>query len=102
MRIEAGRATTSCDHLVRGFTRFCTAAIQISPQLVAVWTVWDGKTETSARQAEREGQSIVAFVRYALGPEENFPDLFRTACRLRKPGSSVGPSGDICLGAPRI
>jgi hypothetical protein len=102
MRLKAGRASTACDRNAGSGTRFCTAAILVSPRLVAVWTVWDGKTESSARQAEREGQAIGAFVRDALGPTENFPDLFRTACRLRKPGSAAAPSGDFCLGPPRI
>lgn len=96
MRLKLGKPSVVCDRTLREGKRFCSAAILLAPHLAAVWAVWDGRKETSDQQAYREGAAIVAFVRDALGPRENFPALFASACRLRRPDRSEGPDGDIC------
>lgn len=52
---------------------FCTAMVEVSPGLLAVWTVWsDEKTGHKAEQmAETQGTAIVQFVRRAVGPIED-------------------------------
>lgn len=79
---------------------FHRAAVRIDGHLGAVWTVWGhGQNGESAEaMARREGQAIVAFVRYALGTSENFPMLQEVMCRLRRPGSLDHPKGPDCQG----
>jgi hypothetical protein len=52
-------------------SRFCTAAVEPLPGLLAVWTVWSGEHETAAQMAQREGQAIVEFVKRAVGRTED-------------------------------
>ncbi|KGB53482.1 hypothetical protein FG91_02728 [Sphingopyxis sp. LC81] len=96
MRLEVGRTEIQCDVDKRSETRFCTAARPISPQLVAVWTVWDGERETAQAMAEREGKAIATFVRYAIARNEDFGQLLPAMCELRRPEAKEGPNGDPC------
>jgi hypothetical protein len=52
---------------------YCTAAVEVLPGLLAVWTVWpDPKTGRTAEQmAQTEGAAIVQFVQRAIGPTED-------------------------------
>lgn len=77
---------------------FHQAAVRIDGHLGAVWTVWGhGQNGESAEaMARREGQAIVAFAKYALGTNENFPMLQEVMCRLRRPGSVDHPKGSDC------
>ncbi len=52
---------------------FCTAAVEVLPGLLAVWTVWsDEKTGRTARaMAESQGAAIVQLVSRGLGKEED-------------------------------
>ncbi|WP_245448694.1 hypothetical protein [Phyllobacterium sophorae] len=99
MRLKVGEASVVCDAKSSSKTRFCTAAISIKQHLAAVWTVWDSSVETHARQAEREGKGITAFVIDALGPIENFPALLSAACKLRNPTTPTGPRESPCTGS---
>jgi hypothetical protein len=96
MRFEVGRTEIQCDREAPAETRFCTAARPISPQLVAVWTVWGDERETAQMMAEREGRAIAAFVRYAIASEEDFGKLLAAMCELRRPDAKEGPDGDPC------
>ena len=102
MSLKMGVAAIVCDHLVSSSgNRFCTAAVPIAKHLVAVWTVFDSEVESAAHQAEREGLAIAAFVKNALGLQEDFDALLAVVCEKRRPGSE--PSGipstppDPCL-----
>lgn len=100
MQLKVNEASVVCDrNLEPSKTAICTAAIQIKQHLAAVWTVWDSTGETHSRQAEREGKSITAFVRHAIGPSEDFSALLADVCKLRNPKSSIGPGGSPC-GSP--
>ncbi|MBN8958538.1 MAG: hypothetical protein J0H17_18530 [Rhizobiales bacterium] len=57
-------------------SKFCTAALQVMPKLIAVWTVWpNGKAGWSAEEvAEREGNAVFQFVNRGLVENED-PDL---------------------------
>ncbi|UXN65997.1 hypothetical protein N8E89_22355 (plasmid) [Phyllobacterium sp. A18/5-2] len=96
MRLKVGEASVVCDAKSSSDTTFCTAAISINQHLAAVWTVWDSSGETHARQAEREGKGITAFVIDALGPIENFPALLSAACELKNPTAPPGPRENLC------
>ena len=73
------------------------AVVRIDDDLGARWIVISRPDkqngETAEAKAEREGKAIVAFVQYALGKNENFPELHAAMCRLRRPGSVDGPNG---------
>jgi hypothetical protein len=99
MRLGIGEVSTVCDKVVPHETRFCTAAVRISRNFGAVWTVWDGSDgrETHQEQAKRESRAIKAFVSYAIGPSEDDARLLSTSCASRRPGSSPGPNrADPC------
>ena len=91
MSLAMGVASVVCDHAVSSERRFCKAAVPIAKHLVAVWTVLDSKAESAASQAEREGLAIAAFVKNALGSQEDFEALLAVVCKTRRPGSE--PSG---------
>jgi hypothetical protein len=78
--------------------KFHYAVIRIDGDLGALWTVWRHGQNGEAVEAmtEREGKAIVAFVQYALGKNEDFPELHADMCRLRRPGSVDGPHGTDC------
>jgi hypothetical protein len=52
---------------------YCTAAVEVLPELLAVWTVWsDEKSGMTAEQmAFTQGAAIVQFIRRGLGPSED-------------------------------
>lgn len=77
---------------------FHIAVVRINGDLGAIWTVWrfGPNGETAEAMSEREGKAIVSFVRYALGPVENYSALLEDLCRLRRPGSINGTKGATC------
>lgn len=87
--LETGEASIECDPKVAGETQFCTAAVTISKDLIGVWSVWESEKESAAKQAEREGRAIVAFIKFALGYTEEFDALLAVACTTRRPGSEL-------------
>jgi len=95
---SSGEAVMVCEAQVYGGRdgQYHTAVVRIDDDLSALWIVWrpyrqDG--ETAEVKTEREGKAIVAFVQYALGESENFPELLAAMCRLRRPGSVDDPRG---------
>jgi hypothetical protein len=96
-----GQAVLVCDADVVGSSHFYEVVMRIDQSLGAAWLVWgNGQNgETAQDMARREGAAIVSFVRYGLGPAENFPNLKAEACRLRRPGSRDGPDGSKCKSA---
>ena len=62
-------AAAGCDQ----HSPYCTAIVEVMPNLLAVWTVWgDEKTHSSAEQmALTQGAAIVEFVRRGLGAAED-------------------------------
>lgn len=54
-------------------SRFCKAAVQVHPGLVAVWTVWTSEDNkvTASDMAARQGAAIVQFVTRAIGTTED-------------------------------
>lgn len=97
---RTGEAVIVCAAMVYGGRddKFHHAAIRINGDLGALWTVWryGQNGETAEAMAEREGKAIVAFVKYALGRNEEFQKLHADMCRLRRPGSVDGPKGADC------
>ncbi|MTV55283.1 hypothetical protein [Pseudoduganella buxea] len=69
--------------------KFHVALVRIDGQLGAAWSVWNDSPagENAAMRAAREGRAIVAFVRYAIGKQEDFPQLYAT---IRGPNSRAG------------
>lgn len=96
MRMEPGKTVIECDRDGESGRNSCTAALLLSPRLVAVWSVGDSERETAAAKAEREGKAITAFVRHAIAPEEDFDRLLPAMCELRRPEAREGPDGDPC------
>lgn len=96
MRLAPGKAVIECDRDEAPGSDSCTAALLLSPQLVAVWSVGGSERETAAAKAERESKAIAAFVRYAIAPAEDFGRLLAAMCELRPPEAKEGPDGDPC------
>lgn len=69
LALEPGVTEIGCDRQ----TKFCTAAVEVLPGLLAVWTVWsDEKSGRTAREmAESQGTAVVQLVRRGLGKEED-------------------------------
>jgi hypothetical protein len=69
MAIRPGITEIGCDQE----SQYCTAMVEVLPNLLAVWMVWgDEKTASTAEQmAHVQGSAIVQFVRRALGPDED-------------------------------
>ncbi len=66
--------------------KFCTAGIETSPDTLAVWTVWpsDKPIKSAQQMAEFQGEAIVAFVKYAIGPQPDFKKMqSETAAELK-------------------
>ncbi len=78
--------------------RYHSAVVRIDGDLGALWAVGQNEKidETAEAMTEREGKAIVAFVQNALGASEDFPALYSTLCRLRRPGSIDSPKGADC------
>lgn len=71
---RAGLPSVGCDT----GSRFCTASVEVSPRLLAIWTVWNDETGTGATQmAETQGLAIAQFVQRAIGKIED-PTLLNT------------------------
>lgn len=87
MDFQSGRTSLVCDVELGEHGRNCTAAVPIAQHLVAVWWVWEREGESAEAQADREGRAIGAFVKYALGAEEDFAALWEVVCTARRPGS---------------
>lgn len=70
MRFEPGVPEIGCDLN----SRFCTAALAVTPALLAIWSVWptEDPPETAHEKALREGRAIFHFVQHGLGETENF------------------------------
>ncbi|WP_274627998.1 hypothetical protein [Arvimicrobium flavum] len=51
-------------------SEFCKAAVAVSPDMLAVWTVWSNGREGVEQMAERQGSAISKFVRDELGKQE--------------------------------
>ena len=98
MRIEHDAASVVCGSKTSSGTRFCTAATLIQQNLAAVWLLSDdmNRGETHLERADREANAIANFVRYAMGPIEDFPPLLRRSCLLRPPKSRPGLHTDQC------
>jgi len=69
MVVQLGVTEISCDR----HSHYCTAGVEVLPNLLAVWTVWgDEKTGSTVEQmAYAQGTAIAEFVRRALGPTED-------------------------------
>lgn len=98
MSLNTSDASIVCDpERSRSGTLFCTAAIAIEKNLIAVWNVWNDERESPEEMAQRQGKAIAAFVLNALGPVENFPELVRLSCGLQRPGTEPIPGRvDLC------
>lgn len=60
MKLQIGQPEIECDMK----SKFCTAAVAISPGLLAVWAVWSSEQppETGLAMGMRQGQAIYWFV----------------------------------------
>ena len=69
MTLRTGETEIGCDRQ----SRFCTAAVEALPGLLAVWSVWSDDTQgvTAEQMAKVQGAAIVQFVRQAIGPTED-------------------------------
>ena len=83
-----GQAVILCPALVFGGDpdEFHTAVVRIHGDLGAIWMVWRGSDgETAEAMAIRQGKAISLFVSAALGENEDFTELQRGMCALRRP-----------------
>ncbi len=91
---RAGEAVLLCalDIHASDPEKFHVALVRIDGHLGAAWSVWNDSPagESADMQAAREGRAIVAFVRDAIGKQEDFPQLYATVCGLRAPNSPAG------------
>lgn len=69
MSFRPGETEIGCDKT----SVFCTAAVEVLPGLVAIWTVWSSqRTGVAAGQiAASQGAALVQFARRAIGPVED-------------------------------
>ena len=86
--LQEGATKLGCDKA----TRFCTAALALSSNVVAVWGVEATPTETAAEMARRHGAAICVFARDSIGEIEAFERLVADRpCRsLIRPASLSG------------
>lgn len=58
-------------------SKFCTAALPITPRLYAVWDIWlrNSPSETANERAQRQGRAIYQLVKYGFGKKENFEQV---------------------------
>lgn len=82
---QPGSTSVICEKELEGTRRSCTAAILIDKYLVAIWSVWDGKSENVEQMAKRQGAAILAWVKYGLGTTENFEKLQTLVSKLKRP-----------------
>lgn len=95
---SVGKPIVICPAAVFGTGDFHQVVMRIEGALGAAWIVWGHghSGESVEAMTTREGEAIVAFVRYGIGPDEDFGRLQLAACRLRRPGSANGPKGSAC------
>jgi hypothetical protein len=69
MTLRSDQTEIGCDKQ----SRFCTAAVEVLPGLLAVWFVWSDDVHgvTAKQMAEPQGIAIVQFVRRAIGRTED-------------------------------
>ena len=78
-------ASISCEKKLNDARRSCTATIFISKYLIAIWPVFDIKSETAEKMATRQGAIIVEWVKSGLGVIEDFTALEAAAIKSIKP-----------------
>jgi hypothetical protein len=63
LTLEPGKTEVACDQ----GSRFCTAAVEVLPGMVAVWTVWNDpeKQQTARQMARPQGDALVEFLKIA-------------------------------------
>ncbi len=68
-RSESGITEIGCDVE----SKFCTAAVNVLPGVLAVWTVWpdEQRAVTARAMADTQGAAIVQFVRRGLATVED-------------------------------
>lgn len=69
MAFESGITEIGCDME----SKFCTAAVNVLPGVLAVWTVWpdEQRAVTARAMADTQGAAIVQFVRRGLATVED-------------------------------
>ncbi len=69
LALEPGVTEIGCDKE----SIYCTAAVEVLPGLLAVWTVWSDEKNgrTARRMAESQGAAIVQLVGRGLGKDED-------------------------------
>lgn len=67
--LQLGVTEVGCDQR----SSFCEAAVEVLPDLLAVWTVWSDESSgiRAEQMALKQGAAIVQFVRRGLGPFED-------------------------------
>ncbi len=87
MTLAVGVAETACGAGASPDDWTCTAAVRIDGNLGAIWTVSGraGDHETPQQKAQREAKAVTAFVKYAIGPIEDFPRLMAVAGATQRP-----------------
>ncbi|RYG36481.1 MAG: hypothetical protein EON93_05015 [Burkholderiales bacterium] len=80
---SSDRPVYSCTTWSAG--EICMASVLAANGLVATWTVNETKNETTYDQIQRQGAAIVAFTKFAIGPQEDFEALTDALCKLRNP-----------------
>ena len=93
-----GRPYLVCKAAVVGSDDFHQVIMRIRGSLGAAWLVWGGgqNGETAENMAGREGEAILAFVRFGIGGDEDFERLHAEACRHRRPAFLEGPDRSRC------
>ena len=91
---SAGEAIMICELEIFGgkpATHY-VAVVRIKGELGAAWSVSRGSQsgESAEAMTVRQGEAIVAFVQYGLGPHEDFARLYDILCKLRAAGSRLG------------
>ena len=95
MTWRLGKVTTKCKEDPNTKAQYCESAVRIRTDLIAVWLPYGGISETFVQKAEREGEAIIAFVNYALGPTEFIEALEESACDHLSPDSPQ-KTKDLC------
>jgi hypothetical protein len=69
MVLRPGTIEIGCDKA----SKFCTAAVEALPGLLAIWTVWgtDNADAEARSMAREQASAIIEFVQRAIGPSED-------------------------------
>jgi hypothetical protein len=64
LTLEPGKTEVACDQ----GSQFCTAAVEVLPGVVSVWTVWNDpeKQQTARQMARPQGAALVEFFKVAV------------------------------------